>query len=435
MVIARACEPGPDRRASRPEHWYVLLVSGETPDALEAATSELVARLERRRNAELREVAAHLRGLAHPRAYRRFVTASDARAAADVLRSLNPRWVRTERVDGDRRGFAFALPGGGAQYPGMTADLYATAPVFRAQVDECAERLVSRIGLDVRHALDPSTSASELERPLLGLCSLFVTEYALAQLWLSLGVQPTALIGHSLGEYTAAVLAGVLTLDDALALVALRGRLFEKLPPSAMLSVALSEQEVLPLLNCRVSLAAANAPSQCVLSGDVGAIESIERRLARLGVRVRRLRLSTGAHSWLVDAILDEFTEVARGVPVARPSVPCISNVSGTWLSDEEALDPTYWVRHLRTTVRFGDGVATLLKRARIVLEVGPGATLSTLVRQAGSAGGRAITISSLGHPLDARPEWAALAAALGEVWLTGTEVDWEAFAWMRHDG
>src|SRR5436309_3202628 len=167
----------------------------------------------------------------------------------------------------------------------------------------------------------------------------------------SRGVRPTALIGHSLGEYTAAVIAGVLTLEDALALVAARARLFERLPPSAMLSVGLSEEDVTPLLDPGVSLAAVNAPSQCVVSGNVDAIESLHERLAELGVRVRRLRLSTAGHSSLVDAIVDEFAEATRGISVDRPSVPCISNVSGTWLADDEALDRSSRVRHLRATV------------------------------------------------------------------------------------
>ena len=409
--------------------WHVLLLSGKTNEELERTTSELAVELETRRDGALGELEARLHRLDHARAHRRVVVAADAQAAAQALRSLDPQAVRTAQGRADGGGIALAFPGGGAQHPGMTGQLYALSPRVRSEIDRCAELLDSRAGLDVRRALDPATSSSELERPLLGLCALFVSEYALAQLWLSLGVRPAALIGHSLGEYTAAVIAGVLTLEDALALVAARARLFERLPPSAMLSVGLSEEDVTPLLDPGVSLAAVNAPSQCVVSGNVDAIESLHERLAELGVRVRRLRLSTAGHSSLVDAIVDEFAEATRGISVERPSVPCISNVSGTWLADDEALDSSYWVRHLRATVRFGNGVATLLTRARIVLEVGPGTTLSTLVRQAASTAGSATTISSLGHPLDATPEAAALAAAAGEIWLTGTDVDWDAFA------
>jgi phthiocerol/phenolphthiocerol synthesis type-I polyketide synthase E len=406
----------------------VLLISGETPDELEHMTSAVRAHLETRHEG-LDALATRLRRLDHPRAHRRVVVASDAGAAAQALRTLDPQAVRTAQAESDAGAIAFALPGGGAQHPGMTGELYALSPLLRTHVDRCAEILDAQAGIDVRRALDPAASPSELERPLLGLCALFASEYALAQLWLSLGVRPAALIGHSLGEYTAATLAGVLTLEDALALVAARARLFEKLPSSAMLSIGLSGKEVTPLLGRGVSLAAVNAPSQCVVSGDVQAITRLHGRLEQSGVRVRRLRLSTAGHSSLVDEIVDEFAEATRSISVDRPSIQCISNVSGTWLSDDEALDPSYWVRHLRATVRFGDGVATLLTRARIVLEVGPGTTLSTLVRQAAAPLGGATTISSLGHPLDETPEAAALAAAAGEVWLTGTDVDWEAFA------
>jgi acyl transferase domain-containing protein len=408
---------------------HVFLLSGETLEELERRTSELATELETRGDGALPELAASLSRLDHPRAHRRVVIAADDDAAVQAIRSGDPQAMRTAQGPAEGGGIAFAFPGGGAQHPGMTGQLYALSPVVRAEVDRCAELVDSQTGVDVRRALDPATSPSELEQPVLGLCALFVSEYALAQLWLSLGIRPAALVGHSLGEYTAAVLAGVLTLEDALALVGARARLFERLPPSAMLSVGLREEDLTPLLGPGLSLAAVNGPSQAVVSGDVEAVESLHGRLSELGVRVRRLRLSTAGHSSLVDAIAGDFAEVTRGISAGRPSIPCISNVTGTWLTDVEALDPSYWVRHLRATVRFGEGVAALLTRVRIVLEVGPGTTLSTLVRQAASAVGPATTVSTLGHPLDATPEAAALAAAAGELWLAGVEVDWEAFA------
>jgi phthiocerol/phenolphthiocerol synthesis type-I polyketide synthase E len=413
---------------------HVLLLSGETHEELESTTEELVAELETHRDGALGELAARLHRLDHPRAHRRVVVAADAQSAAKALRAKDPQAVRSAQGSTDERGIALAFPGGGAQHPGMTGELYAQSPCVRSAVDRCAELLASREGVDVLRALDKATSPSELERPVLGLCALFVSEYALAQLWLSLGIRPVALVGHSLGEYTAAVVAGVLTLEDALALVAARSRLFERLPPSAMLSVGLGEEDVSPLLERGVSLAAVNGPAQCVVSGEADAIERLHERLAELGVRVRRLRLSTAGHSSLVDAIAAEFAEATKGISVERPSIPCVSNVTGTWLADDEALDRSYWVRHLRSPVRFGDGVATLLTRAQVVLETGPGTTLSTLVRQAAPTAGSATTISSLGHPLDATPEAAALAAAAGELWLAGTEVDWEAFAAIGED-
>jgi len=411
--------------AARP---HVLLLSGGTHEELERLTSEIAAELERRPDDGLDELGARLSRLDHPRAHRRIVVAADAEAAAQALRGGDPQAVRTAPRPADGGGIAFAFPGGGAQHPGMVGRLYALSPVVCTEVDRCAELL----DVDVRRALDPATSPGELEQPVLGLCALFVAEHALARLWLSLGVRPDALIGHSLGEYTAAVVAGVLTLEDALGLVAARARLLERLPPSAMLSVGLSEEEVTPLLGPGLSLAAINGPAQAVVSGDVEAVERLYERLAEHGVRVRRLRMSAPGHSNLVDAIAGEFADATRGIATDRPSIPCVSNATGTWLTDEEALDPSYWVRHLRAPVRFGDGVATLLTRARIVLEVGPGTTLSTLVRQ---AGGPATTVSTLGHPLDATPEPAALAAAAGELWLAGAEVDWEAFAAVgEHD-
>jgi len=261
----------------------------------------------------------------------------------------------------------------------------------------------------------------------LALPALFVVEYALAQLWMSWGVQPQALIGHSLGEYVAACLAGTFALADALALVALRGRLMQTLPSGAMLSVALPEAKLRPLLGQQLALAAINAPALCVVSGAIQAIDALEQTLVAQGVKCQRILIDVAAHSSIVAPILDEFRQFVATLDLHAPQLPFISNVSGTWISADEATDPGYWARHLRQTVRFADGLGELLRdRYCILLEVGPGRTLSTLAkRQTAPA---TTVLASLRHPDDQQSDGACLLNGLGQLWLAGVPIDWARF-------
>jgi acyl transferase domain-containing protein len=259
--------------------------------------------------------------------------------------------------------------------------------------------------------------------------ALFVVEYALARLWMSWGVRPEALIGHSIGEYVAACLAGVLSLADALMLVALRGRLIQQLPGGAMLSVPLPEAELLPLLGAQLALAAVNGPALCVVAGPPAAITALHEQLAERGVETRRLHTSHAFHSAMLDPILDVFTEHVGNVALKPLKLPYVSNVSGTWISTAEATDPAYWSRHLRQTVRFSAGIQLLLQEPdRIFLEVGPGRALATSVLQQPTAAGR-VVLPSLRHPQDGQDDSAFLLTMLGKLWLADTRIDWAGFA------
>ena len=331
------------------------------------------------------------------------------------------RWRRWRRGDPQRvytavhdradRPVVFMFPGGGAQYVDMGRELYQSEPVFREQLDHCMELLRSHIELDLRQVLYPSAAQAEetarqLRRTSLALPILFAIEYALARLWMSWGLQPQAMIGHSLGEYVAACLSGVMGLEDALALVALRGQLFEQLPPGAMLSVPLSEDALLPLLDERLSLAAINGPSQCVASGPVEAIERLAAALAARGVDSRRLQIDVAAHSAMLEPILEPFAGFVATLRLQAPKIPYVSNVTGAWITAAEATDPHYWVRHLRQTVRFSDGIHQLTQESyRLFLEVGPGRTLSTLVKRHPAKAAGLVALSSLRHPADQQPE------------------------------
>jgi acyl transferase domain-containing protein/acyl carrier protein len=256
--------------------------------------------------------------------------------------------------------------------------------------------------------------------------ALFVVEYALAQLWMHWGVQPQALIGHSVGEYVAACLAGVFSLEDALALVSARGRLMQQMPAGAMLAAPLPEEEIAHMLGQDLSLAAINGPAQSVVSGPPAALERLELQLAGEGVICRRLPASHAFHSQMMDPIVAPFVELVRQTRLHPPLIPYISNVTGTWISAAEATDPTYWGRHLRQTVRFSAGLAELLRDAgRIMLEVGPGRTLSRLVGQHPAWLRDRIALASLPRLGDPLPEQVMLLASLGRLWLAGAPVEW----------
>jgi malonyl CoA-acyl carrier protein transacylase/acyl carrier protein len=397
---------------------------------LEQATDELASFLAEHPEISLADAAHTLRVGRHAFPHRRMLVCASAEDAAAALAARAPERVLSQRQERVRRPVAFLFPGQGAQHPGMARDLYAAEPVFRREVDAAAEQLLPRLGRDLRELLldEPGErAASELRETRLAQPALFVVEHALARLWLSWGVKPWAMMGHSVGEYVAACLAGVFSPADALDLVAARGELMQSLPPGAMLAVDLPESEVAARLanHPELSLAAVNGPSLCVVSGPEGAIEVFAGR---------RLHTSHAFHSAMMEPILERFRERVAKTERKAPAIPYLSNLTGGWIAPGEAMDPDYWVRHLRHTVRFGDGMDRLLAGAAengaVLLEVGPGRTLAELARQAGRGAGRpgATILSSLRHPKDPQPDAAALLQAAGRLWLSGVAIDWEAF-------
>jgi acyl transferase domain-containing protein len=238
------------------------------------------------------------------------------------------------------------------------------------------------------------------------------------------GVEPESMIGHSLGEYVAACLSGVFELEDALKLVALRGRLFETLPAGAMLSVPLGESDVLPYLTADLSLAGINAPRLCVVSGSVEAVKELQRTLAGRDVETRLLQVARAGHSSFVVPIMEEFARHVGALTLGRPRIPFVSNYTGTWIQDAEAADPRYWAAHLRHTVRFAAGYGQLLLDPdRLFLEVGPGRTLATLARQHPEAEERMI-LSSMRHVKDPQSDVDVFLQALAGLWTAGVRVD-----------
>jgi acyl transferase domain-containing protein len=316
----------------------------------------------------------------------------------------------------------------------MGSELYRTEPIFREQVDRCFDILQSRLSLDIRQIVYPDEVGAEetarrLNQTSIALPALFVVEYALAKLWMAWGIQPAAMVGHSSGEYVAACLAGVFSLEEALVLVAVRGQLMQSVSGGSMLAVQLPEEEVRSLLDNELSLAAINGPTSCTVSGPEKAVENFKERLSERNVECRPLHISIASHSSMMDPVLDVFAGEVKRARRNPPRIPFVSNVTGTWITPDEAMAPDYWVRHLRHTVRFSDGVRELLKEPnRVFLEVGPGNTLSSLAKRHLSESDQRIVLSSIRHPHEQDSDVAFILNSLGRLWLAGAEVDYSGF-------
>jgi len=430
-VILEEAPPSQSSHPSQPTH--LILLSAKTESALDAMTANLAEHLKQREDEDLADVAYTLSVGRKIFNYRRMIVCRGREEFVAASESDDPGILTAYQEPGAQQA-VFMFPGGGAQYVHMAAELYERRPVFREEIDRCSNLLKPQARYDLRDWLFPATSstaeaAEQMRRTSVGLPALFAVEYALARLWMSWGVEPEAMIGHSLGEYVAACLAGVFSLEDALSLVLLRSRLFERLPRGAMTSVPLSERELSPFKNDELSIAAVNAPSQCVVSGPISAIDEMERLLAAREIDFRRLHIDVAAHSPMVEEILPEFAEFVGTIDLHPPAISFISNVSGTWITAAEATDSSYWAKHLRQTVRFADGIRELLQGPdRVLLEVGPGQTLGSLVKMQAGEARRGTIFSSMRHPRDVQTDMEVLLATLGKLWLSNGRIDWRKF-------
>ncbi|WP_222870843.1 non-ribosomal peptide synthetase/type I polyketide synthase, partial [Micromonospora sp. MP36] len=422
---ATAPAPPPPAPAAGPQ---LLVVSARTVESLDRQTRQVRDWLAAHPEVDLADVAANL-GRRQSMTHRRFLVAADHTDALAALDSPQRQFTGTH--PGGRRALVFAFPGHGAQHVAMGAGLYRAEPTYRAVVDECAELLRDDLRLDLRTLLCPTPDGHEraeqlLAQPRLIQSALFVTEYALARSLLARGVTPDLMVGHSLGEYVAACLAGVFSLPDALRLVCARGELVERTPAGAMLAVGLPETAVAGLLDDRVSLAAVNAPELCVLSGDPEAIGELRRRLTGDGVDCRPLRVTRGYHSALLDPVLDEFADHARQVTYREPERPYLTNLTGGPVTPGQVTDPGYWVRHMREPVRFAESAALLAEQDVVLAELGPGHALGGLARLAGLRPGQ--VVAAMRHPRSDADDLATMLDAAGRMWLSGVPVDWARF-------
>src|SRR5689334_4225865 len=428
LILEEAPVPKPTDEG-RP--WQLLVLSAKTSTALDAVTANLATHLKQHPELNLADVAYTCAVGRRAFEKRRFVVCRDVTDAAAVLTGGATRRIVDGSHSGSEPAIAFMFPGQGAQHVGMGAELYQLERVFRERVDECCEILKSHLHFDLRELLyqserESGEAARRLRETSITQPALFVTEYALAHLWMSWGVRPASMIGHSIGEYVAACLAGVFTLEDALLLVAARGRLMQAMPSGSMLAVPLAEQELRALIGGELadeelSLAAVNAPSSCVVSGSNEMLLRFEETLTSKGLEFRRLDTSHAFHSAMMEPALAPFVELVSRLRLSAPRIPFISNLTGRKITEREATDPNYWAQHMRQTVRFADGIGELLQEEKLILlEVGPGSALSSLAKQHPAKSAGHDMLSSLPHQADRTSEFSHLLGALGKVWLAG---------------
>ncbi|MFB2837775.1 SDR family NAD(P)-dependent oxidoreductase [Floridanema evergladense] len=415
-------------------NYQLLVLSAKSENALISATTNLMTHLKEHPELNLNDVAFTLNTGRQGFNYRRMLICREIEDAVKALSNLDPKEVFTNHTEIKERSVVFMFPGQGSQYANMAKDIYKTEAIFREQVDFCSEFLKPLLGLDLRHVLYPSAEKTEeatkqLQQTAIAQTAIFVIEYALAKLWQFWGVRPVAAIGHSIGEYVAACLAEVFSLEDALSLVAIRGKLMQQIEKGTMLSVPLPEDKVKSLLNEELSLAAINQPLQCIVSGSTAAVESLQNQLAAQGIECRRLHTSHAFHSQMMEPILQPYLEQVKKITLNRPKIPYISNLTGTWIKVSQATNPEYYAQHLRSTVLFAQGIEKLLATPeQILLEVGPGNTLTTLTKRHPEKAATQTVLNSLRHPQEELSDDRVLLTTLGQLWLAGAKINWSEF-------
>ncbi|HEX6290048.1 MAG TPA: beta-ketoacyl synthase N-terminal-like domain-containing protein, partial [Herpetosiphonaceae bacterium] len=424
-------EEAPENRrsgSSRPHH--LLLLSAKTETALEAMTTNLIDHCRQQPDLNPADLAYTLKIGRSAFNHRRALVFRDLADLTTALEARDPGRVSTLNQTGRDRPVVFLFPGVGEHYVGMAHELYQQEAAFRAAVDRCAEALRPQLGMDIRAALYPqpghAAGLESLEQP-----ALFVVEYALAQLLMTWGIKPQAMLGYGVGEYVAACVSGVLTLEDALRLVATRAQLRQSLPAGTLLSVTLSEAEIQPYLSDQISLAAIHGPARCVLAGASAAIGAVSDRLQSAGVACQPIAAGHALDAPHVSPLAAQITALARGLKLSPPQIPYLSNVTGTWITPEQASDPAYWAQHMVQPIRLADGLQTLLLQApQVLLEVGPGQMLSALVRQHPACAAERMDLlqSTLPAADQQQSDIAGILAALGKLWLLGVAIDWNGF-------
>jgi len=417
-----------------PRPVQLVLLSARSEAAFAQATTNLVEFQKNSPDVDLADLAFTLQEGRHAFAHRRFVVAQSPTDVVTALTGPDPKRVFTRARRSSAPKVCFLFPGQGSQQPNMGRELYQTERVFREAIDACAELLRPHLGFDLRSVLYPAAPVTEEARDkvtqtVLAQPAIFSVEYALARLWMSWGISPSCMIGHSVGEFVAACLAGVFSLAEALRLISARGRLMQALPHGGMLSVRLSETEIQPFLDKDICLAAVNGPSLCVVAGPPDAIARLEEELTERNIVHRRLHTSHAFHSAMMDPILEPFLAEVQKSHLQEPRIPYVSGTTGKWITAQEATDPVYWTRHLREAVQFSSGISQLRQDGdAILLEVGPGAVLATLAKQHVAKSSDQIVVSSISDGSGQISECVAIQQALGQLWLGGIEPDWRNF-------
>ena len=419
-------------RPSRPRQ--LLLLSAKSQSTLNAYSTSLQETLQSAPPKDFADTAYTFQVGRKQMAHRRFVVAGDPREAARLLAQPNPLHCGNKRCDRRNPPIVFLFGGQGTQYVNMGLNLYRDEPLFRAIVDDCCDYLKPHLDVDLRELLYPRvgdeiTAQISLVNTLYTQPSIFVIEYALARFWQSLGVEAAMMAGHSIGEFVAATLAGVWELEDALRIVALRGRLMHDLPRGSMIAVNSSAESIETLLPAALQIASNNAPNLCVVSGPEAAINAFQKQLESQGIVCHHLHTSHAFHSAMVDPIIEPLREAIAQITLRAPAKPFISTVTGKLITAAETTDPAYWARHARSTVEFGKAIHNLKEHGYdLFLECGPRSTMCSLARKQFTPDHPCTAIPSLPDTADNNAEWETVLFALGCLWLNGVAISWDGF-------
>jgi len=449
VILEEKPDIGMGEVSSSSREQKLVLLSAKTPSALERATENLANYFKTHPHINLTDAVYTLQVGRKAFEYRCMVVVSEVNEAIPILSSPGSEKLASAFVSEGNPPLIFMFSGQGTQYVNMGLDLYREEPAFAQEINHCFNMLESITGSNMKGILypdtqpnpsegldessgsdqEPVTSTEKIHQLTYTLPIKFIFDYSLARLLMRWGVQPHAMIGHSFGEYVAACLSGILSLEDALKLVAARGRLMQQMEEGAMMNVPLSEAELQPYLNNELSLAAVNEPSLCIVSGPPHAIDMLENQLIEKGCECMRLRVPRAYHSQMVTPILEEFKKELAPITFNEPQIPYISGLSGTWITVEEAADTDYWVRHMQETVRFSDGLEELFKEPHAVfVEVGSGRGLSLFVSRHPGRGSQHRTLNLLRHRKEEISDVSFLLDKIGRLWLLGVTIDWQAF-------
>ncbi|TRX31761.1 acyltransferase domain-containing protein [Flavobacterium sp. ZT3R18] len=427
-------EEAPIKNKTTEDNTYKLLrFSAQSVGSLNAYQEKLVSFLEKNESDSFRDMTYTLQAGRNQFKYNRFLVSNSKENALEILKDPLSTTLYSAKLD-QKRKIVFMCTGSGAQYFNMGRDLYDTELYFKQLMDEGFSIIKELTGIDVSKILYKENTdqekgfdinKNEFTQPI-----VFVFEYALAKLMMHWGIHPDKLIGHSTGEYVAACLSDVFSFETGVRLVAKRALLMNKSRKGSMLSVSLSEEKIKAYLNDNVALAVVNSPESCVLSGTEEAIESLMEIFETEEILHSKLKISLGGHSFLMDSVLEEFRQELENVEFSALKIPFVSNLTGQLITVDEAKSSQYWIDHLRHTVRFSDGLTTLLKEPNsIFIEVGPGNTLTTLFQQQNhNPAANNTAINLIRHPKQEINDQEHLLIKMGELWINGLDIDWETY-------
>ena len=431
-VILEEAPLAKEKRPSRP--LQLLPLSAKTPAALDAYSRTLAEHLASTAPEDLADVAYTFQTGRKQMAHRRFVVAADPAEAAKLLVEPNPLRCGRKRCERRDPPIVFLFGGQGTQYVNMGLNPYRDEPLFRAVVDDCCEILKPHLGRDLRELLypqsgDEKTAQISLQDTFFTQPSIFVIEYALARFWQSVGIEPAAMAGHSIGEFVAATLANVWDLEDALGLIALRGRLMQSLPRGSMMAVSTSAQSIAKILPSGIQLASNNAPGLCVVSGPEAEIVEFRKQLEADNFVCRPLHTSHAFHSAMMDPMIEPLRQAVARIRLRAPEKSFVSTVTGRPISASETTDPAYWANHARATVEFSKAIQCLKEQGHdLFLECGPRSTMCALARQHFTPDHPCTAIPTFSDTAENNTEWATLLFALGSLWQNGASIDWDGF-------